>query len=392
MVLGKHQSGKFNLEPISSCYVHIPFCSYKCDFCDFAAFSGLEDRTSEYFDALFEEIKVRAAQTRSEINLKSIYFGGGTPGLVEPHFIEESLKRIKASCQIDNSLEICLETTPHAVSERKLCQWHDLGVTRLSIGIESFADDELKSIGRDHTRSQAISGLSMALESAIGVVSIDFMYGLPTQSLESWKKTLSCALKFASENEKLGHISAYGLQLANKSPLYSRFPKDSKDYPSESLFSKMLECLITTLTGAGFLHYEVSNFAKPGFQCKHNSTYWKNQPYLAFGVGAHRYVDGIRSSNFRSFNKYVREPLKNEMEEFIDHKTRGKEALMLGLRMREGIDLKSYSEIYGIDLEANKKVEIKRLVSDGFLQMQDGYLSITDKGLPVSNSVIVELM
>ena len=388
------QSPFAEVQPIKSAYVHIPFCSYKCDFCDFAAFAGLNHREKEYFDSLSQEIAARLESVKSPVSLTSIYFGGGTPGMVPTHYLAEVLAQLEHSVEDKRTLEICLETTPHSIckNKEKLDEWRGLGVSRLSIGIESFNDEELRSIGRDHTREQAIEGLELALNSKIPTVSIDFMYGLPTQTLSSWEATLDEALDYARRFEKLRHISAYGLQLAEKSPLYSRYPKDSDSYPDEELFTRMLFLLMEKLTGVGFVHYEVSNFARPGYQCGHNSTYWRNEPYLAFGVGAHRYVDGVRSANWRSFNKYVRDFLTDEYYEPIDSETRIKEAIMLGLRMRTGINLDEFASSYSFRLEEKCELPIKRLVEDGFLCMNESNLSISDKGLPVSNSIIVELI
>ena len=377
---------------IETAYIHIPFCSYKCDFCDFAAFAGLNHREGEYFEALSQEIKARLENTQAPVKLSSIYFGGGTPGMVSPHYIRAILDQIASLVELSPDLEICLEATPHSVSEQKLEQWKALGVSRLSVGIESFHEDELRSIGRDHSREEALRGLELALTSQIPVVSIDFMYGLPTQTLESWQATLDEAIALAERYPALKHISAYGLQLAENSPLYGRFPRDSDSYPDEELFAAMMFLLIDKLRQAGFVHYEVSNFAKEGFQCRHNSTYWRNRPYLAFGVGAHRYVDGVRSANWRSFNRYIRGFMEDEFSEEIDRETEIKEAVMLGLRMRAGIELSDFYSKYGFRLEESRQKEMERLFQAGYLSLENGRLAITDKGLPISNSIIVDLI
>lgn len=377
---------------IETAYIHIPFCSYKCDFCDFAAFAGLNHREGEYFEALSKEIKGRLANTQETVKLSSIYFGGGTPGMVAPEYIEAILDQLASLVELAPALEICLEATPHSVSVQKLDRWKALGVSRLSVGIESFHEEELRSIGRDHSREEALRGLELALSSAIPVVSMDFMYGLPTQSLESWRATLDEAIAFSERYPSLKHISAYGLQLAEQSPLYGRFPKDSDSYPDEELFAAMMLLLIEKLRQAGFVHYEVSNFAKEGFQCRHNSTYWKNQSYLAFGVGAHRYVDGVRSANWRSFNRYIRGYMEDEFVEEIDRETEIKEAVMLGLRMRAGIELADFYSKYGFRLEESRKKAIERFSEAGYLSLLNGRLAITDEGLPISNSIIVDLI
>jgi len=218
----------------------------------------------------------------------------------------------------DGEPEISLETTPHAITGSKLERWRSCGINRLSIGLESLQDSELRAIGRDHSRRQALEGLLLACQTGFSNISVDFMYGLPTQTSESWSNTLEQLIALVEENPAITHVSSYGLQLANNSPLYSRFPRDSAEYPSEEGFREMFFALVERLRAAGFEHYEVSNFAREGFQCRHNMVYWTNMPYLAFGVGAHRYVDGWRSSNWRSLKRYMREPLVSEAEEFID--------------------------------------------------------------------------
>jgi oxygen-independent coproporphyrinogen-3 oxidase len=216
------------------------------------------------------------------------------------------------------------------------------------------------------------------------------MYALPTQTLPSWQKSLRDLLDLAAVNSSIKHISAYSLHLAGNSPLFSRFPKDSVAYPDEILYEEMYKTLIELTAAAGFQQYEVSNFARPGYQSKHNLSYWNLTPYLAFGVGAHRFIANTRSSNWRSLARYMQDPLGSVTSEFIDSKTLTKEAIMLGLRMRRGIDLEQFHKTYGLDLTTKYAREIEKLIDGGFLQLDGQMLSITDRGVPVSNSVISE--
>lgn len=217
------------------------------------------------------------------------------------------------------------------------------------------------------------------------------MYALPTQTAASWRESLKDLLELASHNPAIKHISAYSLHLATNSPLFSRFPKDSPDYPSEDSYTEMYSALLEMTAAYGFQQYEVSNFARSGFESKHNLSYWNHSPYHAFGVGAHRYVDGIRSSNWRSLARYMQDPLTNETEEEIKGETLIKEAIMLGLRTRKGIDLARFQSTYGVDLLAQNPRTIEKLISGGFLQLKNDMLSITDQSVPVSNSIITEL-
>ena len=390
----EEESRRGSTEPVASAYVHIPFCSYKCDFCDFAAFSGLQHMEGEYFDVLLKEIETRLALVESPVALDTIYYGGGTPGLVSPENIDRvhSLLSPLLSTAASDAPEITLETTPHAITAHKLESWRKTGINRLSIGVESMHDEELKAIGRDHDKAQALDAIALATACGFDNINIDFMYGLPTQTLESWSQTLDEAIALADRLDSVCHISSYGLQLAENSPLYSRFPKGTASYPDEGRFSEMLALMVERLTTNGFIHYEVSNFARRGCRSRHNLTYWQNRSYLAFGVGAHRYVDGRRSANWRSFKRYLREPLGLELDEHIDERTRIVEAIILGLRMREGIDLAAFERRYAIRLEEVYGRQIEKLMAGGFIRIAEGRLSITDPALGVSNDVLVEFI
>ena len=342
-----------NKEP-ESVYIHIPFCSHKCDFCDFAAFSGLDNKEDEYTDALLKEMDERLAARPKGGRLNTVFYGGGTPGLAQLSTIAKIQAALKKQFDIAHDAEVSLETTPHAISVDKAKEWLKMGINRLSIGIESFHDNELTAMGRDHTRAMAFAGIEAAHQAGFSNISLDFMYGLPMQTLDSFKSSLEEAIALAS---RIGiqHISAYGLEIAINAPLLLRYPRDSKSYPDEEQFVAMYELLVQTLRKAGFAQYEISNFARPGYESRHNIVYWKNEPYFAFGVGAHRYVDGVRSGNSKSFNKYLRNYLEGEQSEVIDEAGQILEGIMLGLRMVKGIHLEEFKSQYGVDIPALKQ-------------------------------------
>ncbi len=379
---------------ITSAYIHIPFCSHKCEFCDFAAVAGLSHLEDEYTEIICKEIAERTAkidQTTTPIKLSTLFFGGGTPGLANPHNLEKMIKTLAKTAEIDSSLEFSIETTPHAITSEKLQAWKDMGINRISIGIESLNDSELKAIGRDHTRAQALQGLELA-SSTFDNINVDFMYGLPTQTIESWQTTLNELVSITRENSAVTHVSSYCLELAINSPLLSRFPRSSQAYPADDNMVEFFEALLKTLTSAGFDHYEVSNFALPGFACEHNMVYWRNIPYLAFGVGAHRYVGGVRSANYKSLGRYMREYMGDEMHEVIDDSTRVKEAIMLGLRMRRGIDVLEFEREYGVNLAKDFGRQIAKLESGGFVEFDGRRLRISDAGVFMSNAILSEFM
>jgi len=376
---------------ITSAYIHIPFCSHKCEFCDFAAVAGLSHLEDEYIEIIRKEIKERVAKITSRIRLSTIFFGGGTPGLVSPDSLAKIMDTLTKVASISSDVEFSMETTPHAITREKAKAWEKLGINRISIGIESLQDDELKAIGRDHTREQALQGLDLAAE-YFHNINVDFMYGLPTQTLESWENTLGDFVALANHYDQIKHVSSYCLELATNSPLLSRFPRSSEAYPPDDNVAEFFELLLKMLTRAGFDHYEVSNFSRPGFACEHNLVYWQNMPYLAFGVGAHRYVDGRRSANYKSLARYMREYMGDEMNEFIDDETRIKEGVMLGLRMRDGINLRHFEETYGVNLAQAFEMQIEKLKSGGFIEFDGRQLRISDSGVLMSNSILAEFM
>lgn len=378
---------------IQNAYVHIPFCTYKCDFCDFAAFAGLEDRQQEYVDRLIWEIGQRVGKTRADVGpLKTLHFGGGTPGLLPVPLLSSIIQTLESTYGFDKDIEIALETTPQAVSDAVALQWQALGINRLSIGVESLDDRELEAIGRKQTESQALHAIDIVQNAGLQNISIDFMYGLPEQTLDSFGRTLQKIKRIIKTHPGIKHLSAYALELAISAPLLKTYPSGDARYPQDEDTVSMLYALIDTMADLGLEHYEVSNFARPGYHSRHNHNYWTRKPYLAYGVGAHRFVDGIRSSNYRSFNRYIRDPLFDETREVIDDDIALQEAIMLGLRLRSGLSLSQISDDFGYDLRHERAKALQTMIQENLLDLSDGVLSITRKGLPLSNSVISSLI
>lgn len=370
-----------------SAYIHIPFCSHKCDFCDFAAFAGVDELSSEYCSVVAEEIRLRLQKDPNGEPLETVFFGGGTPGYVEPSLLAIILDSLRNECGIASDAEISLETTPQTISIEKCKQWLSMGINRISIGIESLHDSELKAMGRDHTRAQALKGYETARAAGYENIALDLMYGLPEQTLHSWEQTLDDLLALKPE-----HLSAYGLTIAGNSPLLFRYPRNSEKYPNEESFVQMYSMLVEKCQSAGLPQYEIANFAKTELQSRHNLSYWNNMEYLAFGVSAHRYYRGVRSSNFRGLKKYMREFLESENVEVIDEKTRLQEAIFLGLRLIKGINITEFVAKYGVNLLQTKRPKIDQYRELGFLDLHGDQLSLTQKGVLISNSILAELI
>lgn len=369
-----------------SAYIHIPFCSHKCDFCDFAAYAGLDELTSSYIDVLLKEISERLRLRGSKVPLKTIFFGGGTPGYIDPAFIESVLLALDRNAGIAPDAEITLETTPHAVTAEKARSWQLCGINRLSIGFESMVDEELSAVGRDHNFAQAVRGYRIA-SAFFDNISVDLMYGLPGQTSDSFVLSLEKALEL-----KPVHLSAYGLTIEINSPLLLRFPRQHPAYPSEDVFCRMYEDLVGRCAAFGLQQYEISNFAVPGYECAHNLTYWLNREYYAFGVSAHRYVDGVRSCNHRSLKRYMRDYLEDVERQVISAEDEMKESIMLGLRMRRGLDIAHFEKKFGCRLFGFLGERATAMMDDGLLEQRDGYLRLTDKSVLISNSIIANLI
>jgi oxygen-independent coproporphyrinogen-3 oxidase len=375
-----------------SAYIHIPFCSHKCDFCDFVAFAGVTNQEDEYCAVVCEEISTRLKALDAKPRLTSIFYGGGTPGLIKPSNISKIHSALLERTDLVPGAEVTLETTPQSINSAKAGEWIAIGINRLSVGVQSFRDDELLAIGRDHQRAQAVEGLEAAVDAGFRNVSVDLMYGLPTQVLSSWNESIKELLKLAQRLNYIQHVSAYALDLAANSPLKMRFPESSSSYPTEENFIAMYELLVSSLERAGFPQYEISNFSKPGFQSVHNLNYWNNGEYLGFGVGAHRYLGGYRSSNWRSLGRYLRDYMGNQTIELIEPSLRVREAIMLGLRRTDGIDLSRFAEEYGVNILEQFGKSIDKLKAGQFIEVDNDRLKLSSKGVPVSNSVIVEFI
>jgi oxygen-independent coproporphyrinogen III oxidase len=369
----------------ASVYVHIPFCSHKCDFCDFTAFAGLDHLANDYVNALCKEIELRLSTHSNPETVSTVFYGGGTPGLIEPRMLEKIHNTLKHCLVLDDHCEVSIETTPDTITCSKLEQWHQIGINRLSIGVESLQDIELSAVGRGQSRSTALAGLKTAAKSCFKNISLDLMYGLPSQSIQSWDDSLQLALSF-----EFPHISAYGLTVAANSPLHKRFPDQSASYPGDEMQCQMYKILINRCESAGLRQYEISNFARPGYECRHNQTYWANEEYYAFGVGAHRYVGGVRSSNTRLFKQYLENCLTLETEEIIDPATAIKEGIFLALRTRVGLNFKEFNLRHGVDFKKQYAKTIEKLSQGGFIEICKENMRLSDEGVMVSNLVLSE--
>ena len=359
-------------------YVHIPFCKKRCLYCDFFSTIQLERRT-EYVDALLKEISARKEEAGEPI--RTIYLGGGTPSMLDSIDIFRILRTIGT----DDAEEITMEVNPGDVTEKYLSEIRQTGVNRLSIGVQSFKDNLLQLIGRRHNSMQAIEAVRMAQRAGFDNISIDLMYALPTQSMGLWKADIELALRLGVQ-----HISCYGLMYEEGTALTAMRDKGEITPIGEVQENEMYDYLCKRLKEAGFDHYEVSNFALPGYESKHNSSYWDGTPYIGIGAGAHSYIGNVRSWNPDNLSKYIKKIGKGTLvreQEVLTEKELYNERIMLGLRTSKGIPLSDVHVRNGREMVAEMTAKEKLL-----RVTEDGRLVATQEGIHILNRIIEDLM
>lgn len=368
-------------------YVHIPFCVKKCEYCDFLSAPCSGERQEAYFLALKEEIRKAAALVRGKC-VSTLFFGGGTPSLAEGERIAELLRLIKSAFFFQEGAEVTLEANPGTLTEEKLSIYREAGINRLSIGCQSVHDSELRRLGRIHNFFQFQESYELARKAGFSNINVDLMSGLPEQSLERWEESLRTVAEMGPE-----HISAYSLIVEEGTPFYE---EQELKLPDEDTERQMYWRTGEILGDYGFEQYEISNYAKPGFACRHNMGYWKRTNYLGFGIGAASLLDEERFSNERNMEKYLENSGSLEQirqnRETLDEKDRIEETMILGLRMRQGVSIREFRENFGKSPDELYGQVMEKYISGGFLEEKDGYLRLTFRGIDVSNVILADFL
>ena len=374
-------------------YIHIPFCVRKCYYCDFLSGVSDENRREEYVKALLTELRMCAGECE-KYTVTSIFIGGGTPSLMQGARIERILEEIRRGYVLDKGVEITIEMNPGTVDEEKLAAYKRAGINRLSIGLQSAENEELKKIGRIHTWEQFLHTWQLVRNMGFQNVNVDIMSALPGQSVAGYERTLQRVLSLPDPPE---HISAYSLIVEEGTDFY-RWQKEGKlDLPGEDEDRQMYHLTKKLLAEKGYERYEISNYAKPGFACTHNCGYWKRAEYLGLGLGAASLLKNIRLHNTESLEKYLANPCgcREDVHVLTDGE-QIEETLFLGLRLTMGISEKEFvgcfsrtlDEIYGDVIEKNIQNGLLRWTKQG----EDRWLSLTEKGLDVSNYVMAQFL
>lgn len=369
-------------------YIHIPFCKKRCIYCDF--YSTTDNRLAErYIDAICTELTHRITEIDRN-NITTIYIGGGTPSQLSISQLSQLINFIKSVVDFKKIIEFTIEVNPDDVTFEYILACHSLGINRVSMGIQSFVDNELQAINRRHNARQAQDAVFTIKQAGITNISIDLIYGLPLQTIDSWLYSIKKAIEL-----DVPHISCYNLSYEEGTPLYNMRKNGEIVECSEEACIEMYETLISELQKAGFEHYEISNFAKTGYYSRHNSNYWNLTPYLGLGAAAHSFDGKIRRYNPTSIHKYIQNVNYKGVAYDEEHETiyeRYNEYIMINLRTMWGINLNKVKEMFGDELYNHLIKNCKRFIDNNELQENDNIITLTDKGIMISDYIIRTLI
>ncbi len=360
---------------IEHAYINIPFCIRKCKYCSFV--SGLNIELKEkYLFALEKEI---SEKYKGE-TLKTIYICGGTPSLLSA----EDIKSLLCKFNHSENAEITLEANPETVTFEKFKAFKDIGINRISLGAQTFDNNLLKLIGREHTKEDIVYSVSVIKKAGFENISTDLIYGLPQQTLEGFIQDINSALKLDTK-----HISTYGLKIEENSFFFNNMPKD---IPDDEMQAEMYLQLCDILMKNGYKHYEISNFAKDGYESKHNCSYWLNKEYYGFGLNASGYEGNIRYKNTSVMEEYLKNPLIKEETENLSEKEKAENEIFLALRLKQGINIEELNKKYNMDFLKKYKDIIRKYEKSGLTELKDGYYCLSEKGFLLSNEIMSEFL
>ncbi len=386
-------------------YIHIPFCVRKCAYCDFLSAPADKETRGRYVEALKQEIR-ESRKLGETYEVSTVFVGGGTPSLLEGRQLAEILRELRDDFSVREQAEITVECNPGTLDGDKLKSFRDLGVNRLSLGLQSAQNEELRLLGRIHTWEEFLESFRLTREAGFSNVNVDLMFGLPGQTQKSWRDTLNRVLDLEPE-----HISAYSLILEEGTPFFRQYGERAEDsheksgqetmagvsekkgaprepfpgLPDEDTERQMYEDARERLEAAGFVRYEISNFAKPGRECRHNLGYWRREEYKGFGIGAASLLGGCRFRNQEKLGPYLQGQFAVTDWEELTPADDLSETMFLGLRTRQGVRLtREMRRIY--------QKELERYQRQGFLLEEKGFLRLTDRGIDVSNWILADFL
>ncbi len=363
-------------------YVHIPFCARKCAYCDFASFAGREGDMAAYVNCLIAEMEKRALPNRQ---ISTLYIGGGTPSLLPPELMARVLSALRRHFDFTQDAECSCECNPGTVTEEFLRVLKNGGVNRLSFGAQARQEHLLRLLGRIHTWAQVEEGVRLARACGFENLNLDLMLGLPAQTVQNVRDTLSAALSLSPT-----HLSCYGLIVEEGTKMQAMVESGQWPLPDEDTEREMYELCRETLAQHGFAQYEISNFALPGYACRHNADCWRREEYLGLGSAACGFLGNIRYQNPPALSDYLAHCPAQET--VLSPEDAQFESVMLGLRMTEGVSEEAFLRMHGVSLQSVYGEKLKKPLAQGLVEWKDGFLRLTRRGMDVQNSVLVELL
>ncbi|MGE4283430.1 MAG: radical SAM family heme chaperone HemW [Clostridia bacterium] len=371
-------------------YIHIPFCVQKCHYCDFNSYAGISYMKDQYTHAMIEEMKLYK-EKNSDIEVGTIFIGGGTPTCLEAPLLEDILISCRELFELTEDCEISIESNPGTLTKEKLRMLKQNGVNRLSIGLQCWDDLQLKRLGRIHSKDQFVENYHSAREEGFDNINIDLMFSLPDQTLQQWERTLHQVIQLMPE-----HISCYALKIEEGTRFYQDYQNKKLQMPDEDVDRDMYEAAIKMLISNDYSHYEISNFAKRGYECKHNLLYWKSKEYQGIGAGAHSYINAIRYANIKSPEEYIKRIKGNllpvEEEEQLAVKDQMSEFMFLGLRLIGGVNSSEFYQRFGVELDDIYEEELNKLIALSLIEAHKYGYKLTRRGIDLSNQVFMEFI
>lgn len=371
-------------------YVHIPFCIKKCSYCDFVSYPNKYEKQEEYVKKLIEEVQANQELLQNN-KITTIYFGGGTPSSIKPELIQKNLEAIFKFGKIEDisNIEITIEVNPGTVTKDNLQMYKNCGINRLSIGLQSGKDVLLKNIGRIHNFEQFLNTYNWAVEVGFENINVDLMLGLPEQTISDLKESLE---KVTNLEPEPNHISVYSLIVEEATEIEKKISKGELVLPDEEEERNQYHYMKNFLELKGYKHYEISNFAKAGFESKHNLNCWEQKQYIGFGVAAHSYIDKIRYSNTCDLEEYLKESFSKIIAEEQTTDDMKKEYMLLGLRKLEGISINKFKEKFTENPIYLFRKELEKLVKEDLIEIDLDNIKLTNKGLDFANLVWEEFI
>ncbi len=375
-------------------YVHIPFCLRKCRYCDFNSVDDSHVTPAEYIDGVVKEMGLRADRLAGHMSAPTLYFGGGTPSLLEPALVARVIDAAARLFGLEPDAEITLEANPGTLTAELLRGYRTAGVNRLSLGVQSFDDGQLQFLGRVHTAAQTRDALARARSAGFANIGIDLIHSLPGESLARWRSDLAAAVAL-----RPAHISVYGLTIEEGTPLAALEEAGKLEPLSGDASAEMIREAMERLAGAGYGQYEIANFARPGCRSRHNQAYWRRAPYLGFGAGAHSFLRegyGVRWCNAADPSGYLASlaggSLPDDERQALSREDARAEFMFLGLRMCDGVDTDAFRAEFGEPVEMVWPGTVELLVTAGLLERKGSVLRLTPRALPVANQLFVRFL